>query len=45
MVSNKCKKCTKFVTNDCKGLSQLNRESCEIMLRQRTQDIDVSGCC
>jgi len=45
MVNEKCKNCSKFITNDCQGLSLLNKEACQNMLKNKEQEVDVSGCC
>lgn len=45
MVNKKCKKCSKFLTNDCRGLKQLNSETCQDFFDNKYDEVDISGCC
>lgn len=45
MVCKECQSCQKFVTNDCSGVKEFNKSSCEEMLQKKSSQVDVSGCC
>jgi len=45
MIDKECKDCSKFLTNDCQGLAQLDSEACQGMFRNKAKEVDVSGCC
>lgn len=45
MVCEECRKCQKFITNDCKGAAEFNKEECQKVLMEKSNEVDVSGCC
>ncbi|MFZ7102322.1 MAG: hypothetical protein ACOWWO_06630 [Peptococcaceae bacterium] len=45
MINAKCKGCTKFLTNDCRGLEELNPDTCAGLLKKQKKEVDVTGCC
>ncbi|MFZ5942733.1 MAG: hypothetical protein ACOYVD_01360 [Bacillota bacterium] len=45
MVDKKCKGCSKFLSNDCTGLGEVNASECRNKLSSQEKEVDVAGCC
>lgn len=45
MVCPECKGCHKYLTNDCQGSPELSKDACQQVIKNRSKEIDVSGCC
>ena len=45
MVCKECKSCKKFISNDCCGAADFNKDACQDVLKKKNKEIDVSGCC
>lgn len=45
MVCKECKSCKKFISNDCCGASEFNKDACQSVLENKKKEVDVSGCC
>ncbi len=45
MVCSQCQQCKKFLTNDCSGAAEFNEAACKEVMKKKSKEVDVSGCC